>query len=141
MQKRLIQLLTIFSIVLMIVGCSNNNELTNNNTNNTNNVENVENEEGQIEVLISITKEEGEEEISTKEVKVEEGAILMDVLEDNFEIEEENGLITSIDGVEADDSEQIAWMYFVNGDFASVGANEYELQAGDDVNFDLQSWE
>src|SRR5699024_9183174 len=116
MQKRVIQLLTISSIVFVIVGCSNNNELTSNNTTNTNNVENVENEEGQIEVLISITKEEGEEELASKEVEVEEGAILMDVLKDNVEIEEEDGLITSIDGVEADDSEQIAWMYFVNGD-------------------------
>jgi len=65
----------------------------------------------------------------------------MDVLKENFDVEEDNGFVTAIDGVEQDVNAQIGWMYFVNDEMAMVGANEYELSPGDVVNFDLQSWE
>lgn len=92
-------------------------------------------------VVITISKDEGEEVITTKEIPIQEGDLLMDVMKEHFTIEEENGFITSIEGIAPAEDEKKAWMYFVNGEMAMVGAAEYELSAGDEVTFDLQSWE
>ena len=90
---------------------------------------------------INVDKNENEEVITEKEIALEEGAILLDVMKEHFDIEEDDGFITSIDGVEQDVDAQLSWMYFVNDEMAPVGAGEYELSVGDKVNFDLQSWE
>ncbi|MFZ3577063.1 DUF4430 domain-containing protein [Virgibacillus sp. DJP39] len=100
-----------------------------------------DNEQKEEIVTISITKKKGEETVTEKEIAIEEGAILYDVMKENFEIEDDAGYITSIEGIKANESEQMAWMFTVNGEMASVGAKELELSLGDTVNFDLQSWE
>jgi len=92
-------------------------------------------------ITVTISKDEGAEVLSEKEIEIEEGDILMDVMKENFEIEEEEGFINSIDGVSPEEGEQKAWMYFVNDEVAMVGAEEYELEAEDRVVFDLQEWE
>lgn len=96
-------------------------------------------EEEKIEVTLS--KDNGDEVIQEKEIPIEDGAILMDVMKENFDIEEDGGFITSIEGVAPDEGEEKAWMYFVNDEMASVGAAEFELSAGDEVTFDLQAWQ
>ncbi|WP_101844123.1 DUF4430 domain-containing protein [Halobacillus sp. Marseille-P3879] len=98
-------------------------------------------QEQEITIEVEISENEGEEVISTEEHSVEEGSVLMDVMEDNYEIEEEEGFINSIEGIRAEDGEEKAWMYTINGEDASVGANEYEVEEGDEINFDFQSWE
>lgn len=90
-------------------------------------------------VNVTISTDNGEEVISDATIEIEENEILMDVLEENFEIEDEGGFITSIDGVEQ--TENKYWLYEVNDEKASVGANEYELSPGDEVVFDLQAIE
>jgi len=117
-------------------GTMNNAGNTNQTTENNNSTEQTE---GQIQ--ISITANEGEETVNEKEISIEEGAILMDVLKNNFAVEESDGFITSIDGVAASQEEQTSWIIFVNGEMAPVGAEDYELSTGDEVTFDLQSWE
>lgn len=98
-----------------------------------------ENQEESVTILI--TKNKGEEIVTEKEIPIEDGAILYDVMKKNFEINDNAGYITAIEGIEAKESEQMAWMFFVNDEMASVGAKELELSPGDTVNFDLQSWE
>lgn len=94
------------------------------------------------EIVITISKNEGEETLEEKTVAIEDGAILMDVMEENFDLETEfdGEFIASIDGVGPEDGEEVAWMYSVNGQTPNVGAGEYELEAGDEVVFDLQPW-
>ncbi len=92
-------------------------------------------------VVITISKDDGEEVIDEKEVPIEADAILMDILKENFDVEEDQGFITSVEGIAPKEDEEKAWMYFVNGEMAPVGANEYELEPGDEVTFDLQAWE
>lgn len=88
------------------------------------------------EITLTISTDNGEEVVSSETVEIEEGAILMDVLVDNYEIESTNdGFITSIEGIEQNDNKY--WMYEVNDEQASVGASEFELKPGDDVVFDL----
>ncbi|MDY0396532.1 DUF4430 domain-containing protein [Virgibacillus halophilus] len=76
-----------------------------------------------------------------KKIAVKKGDILMDVLKENFKIEEDKGFIKSIDGIAPKKGDKKAWMYSVNGKMAKVGATDYKLKPGDEVVFDLQSWE
>lgn len=138
--KKFIQLL--FTLVLaagLLLGCSNDTTEETDNTSTENQTQSEETQEQAVHITIS--EDNGEEVLSEKDIEIEEGAILMDVLKDNYEIEEDGGFITGIDGVTAEDGEEKYWMYEVNGEMAEVGANEYELEAGDDVVFDLHAVE
>lgn len=140
MNKLFIQLFTVISVIALLFGCSTN-DIQDTAPNNSESKTSEKTSDVQEEVVITISKNEGAEIITEKEVSIEEGAILMDVMKENFEIEEGGGLITSIDGVSQDVEEKMGWMYFVNDEMAMVGAEEYELSVGDKVTFDLQSWE
>lgn len=93
-------------------------------------------------VTITISENNQEEIVAEEEVPVEEGEILYDVMEENFDIEAtEEGFITSIEGVSQNEGEGKYWMYYVNGEMAEVGAQDYKLEPGDEVTFDLQAME
>ena len=130
-------MLSLLITIMLLVGCSSTEENQNQTNDNSNNTE----QSAEEKAVITISQDEGDTVLTEKEVSFEEGAILMDVLKENFEIEETGGMITAVDGLEADESEKKAWMYFVNDEMPMVGAAEFELSAGDKVNLDLQSWE
>lgn len=145
-KKWLRYLSPLFMVFLLLLGCSNDagndnqGQSANNQTETAeNNAQSGDNEEENVSITIS--EDDGEEVHDEKEVDVEEGAILLDVLNENFDIEEDEGFITVIDGVEDDQGEGKFWMYDVNGEMADVGAGEFELSPGDDVVFDLQEVE
>lgn len=94
--------------------------------------------EQQTEQQVTVTLSEDGEEISSKEVSFEEDDILLDVMKENFEIEEDAGFITSIDGHSQNKDENKYWLFTVNGEMSPVGANEVELKDGDEVVFNLQ---
>lgn len=96
-------------------------------------------EEVTVQVQIENSKEE--ETIADDEWTVKEGTTLMEVMEDNYEVEQSEGFINSIEGVAGNQEEKMAWMYTINGEEAMVGANEYELEDGDEIAFNYQSWE
>lgn len=139
MKQGLLRFLYAFAAVLLITGCStaNNTEESQVETEETTEQEEVV----ESVVTVTISEDEGEVVHDEKEIEIEEGAILMDVLKEAFDIEEEDGFITAIDGIEANDEEQRGWIYYVNDEMAMVGAAEYELSEGDHVVFDLQAWE
>ncbi|HFU4122636.1 TPA: DUF4430 domain-containing protein [Streptococcus suis] len=76
-----------------------------------------------------------------KQVTVEPGDSVMDVLEDVYEIEEDAGLITVIDGVSQDPSTNTYWMYDFNGELAPKGAQEQLVQENDEIRFYLETFE
>lgn len=95
-----------------------------------------------VEVDFELSKDEHAEMIKEKTVDIKEGAVVQDVLEENFDVEtDDSGMIVSIDGLEAEQDENKAWIYTVNDEVVMVGAAEYELEAGDLVKFDFQSWD
>ena len=142
MKKWMLSLFTIFSALVLVVGCSNDTATPTKEKATEETPETPETTEVQEEVItVTISKDEGEEVLSEKEIAIEENDILMDVMKENYDIEEDNGFITSIDGVAPEEGEEKAWMYFVNDEMAMVGAAEYELEAGDKIVFDLQAWE
>ncbi|MEI3604706.1 DUF4430 domain-containing protein [Pseudogracilibacillus sp. SE30717A] len=137
MKKWLVSIFTVVSTLFLLIGCSNDSANTTQEENANQETEEVQ----ETQVLVTISKDEGKEILSEKEIQIEENEILMDVMKENFDIEEDGGFINSIDGVAPEEDEQKAWMYFVNDEMAMVGATEYELEDGDHVVFDLQAWE
>ncbi|MFG6114479.1 DUF4430 domain-containing protein [Halobacillus sp. MO56] len=96
----------------------------------------------EVPVKVTISEKNGENIVTEKELKVEAGKTLMDVLKENFEdVEEKDGFVTKIEGIEAKEGEQKAWFFTINGENASVGANEYEVEADDTFQFDFHKWE
>lgn len=142
MNKWLLRLISSIVAVGLLVGCGANDQgevLNNNVEQNQNNNETTENVEESITIIIS--KDNGDEIIQEKEIDIVEGDILLDIMKENLEIEEKDGFINAIEGNEQNEKENKYWMYTVNGEFASVGADQFELTPGDEVNFDLQSIE
>lgn len=138
MKKLYVSLLSFILAFGILAGC-NQEESSPSNTESKQN-----NEEMEETVSFTISVDNGSKELAQEEVTIEEGALLLDVLQENFEVEvTEEGYITSIEGVTQDvgDHEGKWWMYEVNGEFAEVGAAEFELNAGDKVVFDLHGME
>lgn len=77
------------------------------------------------------------EEMNDVELAVDNGVILLDAMKENMKIEETDGFINSINGVEQSEKENKFWVYTVNDEQVTVGANEYELLDGDQVVWEL----
>lgn len=63
------------------------------------------------------------------------------IFQKNFDIEDDNGFITSIDGHEQDEKDNKYWTYTINDEEVMEGASEVELTAGDKVDFSLSEME
>lgn len=141
--------LKFLSIMLLsfvfLAACGNNEGAEENESSNTtvstNESSGEDQELAEDEVRITITIDDGNENVSEEVVQVEEGDILLDVMKDTFYVEEDSGFITSIERVSDDADEGKYWMFFVDGEPSQVGAGEYELNGGEEITFDLQSME
>lgn len=126
----------------LLFGCSND-ETVKEPANNSS--ENAGVEEKAEVVTVIISKNNGEEVVEQKEIEIdsEEKVTVMDIMQENFEIETQfdGAFISSINGVAGSEAEKTSWFYSVNGEEAMVGANEYELNPDDKVEFDLHEWE
>ncbi|MBP1949527.1 DUF4430 domain-containing protein [Virgibacillus litoralis] len=145
MNKLFLRVASLLIVMGLLIGCGAEEQKqgqTNSQEEKNSASENAE-EQSEEKVQITISKDKGSEYINEKEVAVKEGATLMEVMEENFQLETDfdNGFITSIDGVAPKDGEQKSWMFTVNGEMPKVGAKEYKLSPGDKVTFDLQAWE
>lgn len=137
MKKLFFTIFTALTALFVVVGCSNDATSTPPKEE----TSEVTNEDQEQSIVVTISIDEGAEVITEKEIAIEENAILMDVMKENFDIGEDDGFIYSIEGIEPEAGEQKAWMFFVNDELGEVGAAQYELSPGDHVVFDLQSWE
>ena len=91
------------------------------------------------QVTISVTA--NGEKLSTAEAPFQEGDTLLEVMEDNFAIEtadsDYGAFITSIEDYAQDDSQNLNWLFDVNGEMATVGASEYILEEDDQIDWYL----
>lgn len=126
--------LAFFLAVGVLAGCGATEEKSQANTSQEEAVQ-------EISVSLQLSKNNGEEVIADKELTVEKGLTLMEVLKNNFEVEEKDGFINGIEGISSNEAEKMAWMFTINGEQAMVGANEYVLEDGDEIVFDYHSWE
>lgn len=126
--KRIAMLSTMLVMSLaLLVGCSTNNTGTDTTTDTTSAVETAQ----AFEVSVTVFNEE--EEVTQKNLTVEAETNLMTALQDNFEIIEDNGMITAIDGLEQDADEGFYWTYTINGEMVNTGANDTILEADDEI--------
>lgn len=148
MNKWVLRLASLMIMVGLLAGCGSDDGNDEKATSDNNQTEQQSGDEATGEknedtVVITISKDKESGYIDEKEIPIEDGAILMDVMEENFAIEADfdGGFITSIEGVAPKQDEQKAWMFFVDGELATKGVKDYELSPGDKISFDLQAWE
>lgn len=96
-------------------------------------------EEETITVTIRISIDGEEIEGGSKELEVAEGANLLDVMKENYDVEETDTFITAIEGHEQDTEAGKYWLFDLNGEMAPVGASDTELQEGDVVEWKLEA--
>jgi len=95
------------------------------------------NQEEMVSVNVSV-QEDGELIPGTdKELEVAEESNLLDVMKENYDVEESNTFINSIEGISQDEEEGKYWMFDVNGEAAPVGAADTIVKDGDEVVWDL----
>lgn len=94
-----------------------------------------------IEVTINVAVDGETIEDGSITSNVEEDAALFDVMEASFDVEDEDGFITAINGYEQDEDANKYWLFDLNGEMAPVGAQDLELSDGDVVDFNLEELE
>lgn len=86
-------------------------------------------------IVVAVDGEEIED--GNRTIEVEPGTVLLDLMKQEFDIEETDTFITSINGHEQDTEAGRYWLFNLNGEMAPVGAAELELEDGDVVDFNL----
>ncbi|MFC4404317.1 DUF4430 domain-containing protein [Gracilibacillus xinjiangensis] len=89
--------------------------------------------EESLTIVISVENED----VSVNKIEIDDTVNLMDLLVNNFEVEADQGMITSIEGYEQEPDEGKYWLFEVNGEMATVGASDYKVTPGDQVVFNL----
>lgn len=105
--------------------------------------ENAGNEEATDEVTFSVDiVVEGEAVADlSEEITAPEGMYLLESMKDAYDLEEDGGFISEIEGYEQDADEGIYWLYYVNGESAEVGAADYAPEEADQIEWRLEGFE
>ncbi|EHI70299.1 DUF4430 domain-containing protein [Streptococcus ictaluri] len=70
-----------------------------------------------------------------EKVAFDKGETVLEVLKENYKVQEKDGFITAIDGIEQDTKAQKYWFFKVNGKMADKGANQLKVKDGDKIEF------
>ncbi|CAG9622330.1 DUF4430 domain-containing protein [Sutcliffiella rhizosphaerae] len=127
--------MTLFTVIILLIGgCAQTNNDTNNNATPSN--EQTDNEQGQLTTSIKLSKE-GDEVISENTVEFEDGESLMDAMEQNYDLTTGFGgdFIVGINGLGSEEESDHYWNIKVNGEDLMVGASDYVLEENDEVHF------
>lgn len=136
MNKLFIRLAVIFA-VLLLAACSSDDEdmTTTVSTNETGEGEEVPPDA----VRLTISINDGEQFLNEQQVAIEEGANLLEVMEETFFIEtDDNEEITSIERVQASEEDGTSWHLFIDGELRETKAKDYTVTGGEKIVFDLQ---
>ncbi len=139
-KKFMSRLLSLLFSGVLLAGCGNQVADTPNETEEVE-TENVEVVTEEKTVTVEVYAEEELLEGSDKELSVEEDADLMQIMEENYDIEEQDGFMETIEGYEQDSDDGLFWMYYVNNEEAPVGAAEYVPELDDTIEWKLESFE
>ena len=139
MNSKWIQGLIILFAFILLTGCSGNSSDANNNgkalTNKTGGTEEVA--EDAIRLTVSLYK--GQQFINETEREHQADKSLLRIMQENFFVEEEDGVILSIERVHAKEDEE--WVFYIDDEKSDLKPEDYEPQPGDKIQFDLQSTE
>lgn len=87
------------------------------------------------EITVDITLRQEDKILEQKEIIANKEASLMEVIQANFDIKEDAGFITTIEGVEQKPDEGFFWTYTINDEMVNTGAKDTPLSDGDKVVF------
>lgn len=90
-----------------------------------------------IDVTVSVDGDEVSDLNQTLEVKPD--TVLLDAMDEVYDLEADDGFVTKIDDFEQDPDNNKYWLYYINGESATVGANEYQLQEDDQIEWRLEA--
>ena len=137
-QKWIVSYALLLSIVL--VGCA---KPSINETNTTTEASSAEKSATQRTAEISFVNNTDEKsaDLADKTVTIEEGTTLMSIMKANFDLVEDQGMITSIDGLAQDESNGYYWTYTINDEMINTGANDTFLGENDKVVFTYEKFE
>lgn len=136
MKKTSNLILSLLMAVILMTGCgiSETQDRTNSSEEQ---VESITAKDKSKEVSANVKVLVAGEEVEDVELAVDNGVMLLDAMKENMIIEETDGFINSINGVEQSEKDNKFWIYTANDEEATVGANEYELLDGDQVVWEL----
>lgn len=134
MKKKFVAGIAFFS-TLFIVGCSNEQDAadTSEATSQTS--------QAQEEITATVEIEDEDQTVDEKEIETTTDETLMEVMQDNFDIEEDSGMITTIEDIEQDEGENMYWTYTINEEMVNTGADETTLEDNDQVVFTYDKME
>jgi hypothetical protein len=93
---------------------------------------------------LRVTRDFGHRELGSVRIdKVREGQTVMRMLRSEFDVETRFGgrFVQSIDGLAGQGSGgQVDWFFFVNGVEADKGAAEWNVEPGDQIQWDRRDW-
>ncbi|GAK02175.1 additional lipoprotein component of predicted cobalamin ECF transporter [Geomicrobium sp. JCM 19037] len=98
-------------------------------------------EDDMLEATILLT-EDGGEVIEEEEVMFTEGNSLMSIMDENFDLvtDADGAFIEGINGYDSNETDGYFWTYTINDEEVFEGAEDVELEDGDDVYFDFSEW-
>lgn len=104
------------------------------------------NENGQNKVTLLVTKDFGSELLVEKQVDIEKGWTVLEVMEANLETatKQDGIFVNGINGLESKNGgisgKRLDWFYYINGVCADVGAGDYEVRPGEVIWWDYHTW-
>lgn len=128
--KKMIGSLFALVAVLTIAGCTATDSKTTKTTTATTT-------SAKVTQTASVQLKDGKNSLATKTVDIKAGESLYDVMKNNFKIEDQDGFITSIDGLAQDKEAKKYWMFSVNGKMGEKGAKDTTVKVKDKVVFTL----
>lgn len=76
-----------------------------------------------------------------KTVELSADTSLLNAMREQYDVKDEEGYITSIEGYEQSQEKNAYWLYEINDEFAQVGAAEYILEDRDVISWELETSE
>ena len=96
--------------------------------------------EDKVAATATITLIEDDKEVTSKEISLTEGDTVLEALKANFDVKENSGFVTEIDGKSQDEKASKYWMYYVNNKEAEKGADSIEVAPGDTIEWRLNEF-
>ena len=128
-------LLLALSSVSILTACGENvSESETINVESTEAVDVIESEIGLVTILL---KDVDGEVVHDETIEVEENVLVSIATAEAFEVESSGGFISVISGIEQSPDENIWWVFEINDEMVSVGAEEAVLKDGDTLVWKL----
>lgn len=94
----------------------------------------------QQQVTVTITQDGEAIEGSPFTLTFQDGDNLLNVMKEQLQIVEKDGFISSINGIEQKPDQNKYWLFDVNDQMSSVGANQVILKQGDTIHWKLEAF-